>query len=223
MRPDHPNTSTGHQRGSEAEGVPEAGSAAKGEARAAPESRGIILTPADLPCIPRDLPGKWFVAHTRSRNEKALATELTRLGVLNYLPLTRRTTRSPVTRRVSHSLVPVFPGYLFFHGGDEERYQALRTNRIAKVLDVLDQDQLVAELTRIHFLLSHTDVFEVANRLAVGEWGRIVGGPLKGLEGVVTQYAGRFRLWMNVTILGQSVHTQVDADNVERIEPPVPR
>ncbi|HOB73959.1 MAG TPA: transcription termination/antitermination NusG family protein [Phycisphaerae bacterium] len=184
---------------------------------------GTIVTSASVPSFPLDLPGKWYVAHTRSRNEKALATELTRLGVFNYLPLTRRTTRSRTTRRISHSLVPVFPGYLFFNGGEDERYQALRTNRIARVLDVPDQDQLVAELTRIHFLLTHTDVFEVANRLAIGQWGRIISGPLKGLEGVVTRYSGRLRLWMNVTILGQSVHTQVDADNVERIDPPSSR
>ena len=175
---------------------------------------------AGLSGFPLDLPGRWYVAHTRARNEKALAVELDRLGVLNYLPLTRRTTRSKATRRLSHSLVPVFPGYLFFNGDDDDRHRALRTNRIAKVLDVINQGQLVAELRRIDFLLTHTDAFEVANRLAVGDWGRIVAGPLRGLEGVVTWYAGGLRLWMNVTILGQTVHTQVDANVVERIEPP---
>jgi transcription termination/antitermination protein NusG len=179
-----------------------------------------ILAPAD---IPSDLPGRWYVAHTRSRNEKALATELTRRGVFNYLPLTRRTTRSAATRRLSYSQVPVFPGYLFFNGSQDDRYVALRTNRIAKVLDVIDQQQLVGELRRIHFLLTQTDAFEVANQLVTGDWGRITSGPLRGLEGVVTHYAGRLRLWMNVTILGQSVHTEVDADAVERIDPPADR
>jgi transcription antitermination factor NusG len=145
---------------------------------------------------------------------------LTRLGVFNYLPLTSRTTRSAATRRLSRSQVPVFPGYVFFNGSVDQRYLALRTNRIARVLDVVNQEQLVGELKRVHFLLTQTDVFEVANRLAVGEWGRITSGPLRGLEGVVTHYAGRVRLWMNVTILGQSVHTQVDADAVERIDAP---
>ena len=63
-----------------------------------------------------DLPGKWYVAHTRSRNEKILATELGRMEIFNYLPLTQHETRSPVTRRISRSTVPVFPGYLFFKG-----------------------------------------------------------------------------------------------------------
>jgi transcription antitermination factor NusG len=170
--------------------------------------------------LPGSSTGKWYVAHTRARNEKSLATELTRLGVSNYLPLTRRTTRSPATQRLSHSQIPVFPGYLFFNGSEDDRYLALRTNRIAKILDVLNQDQLVAELRRIDFLLTQTDTFEVANRLAVGDWGRIVSGPLRGLEGVITWYAGGVRLWINVTILGQTVNTQVDAGLVERTDPP---
>lgn len=167
-----------------------------------------------------DLPGKWYVAHTRPRNEKALASDLVRLGVFSYLPLTRRTTRSRATRRLSHSEVPVFPGYVFFNGSDEDRYRALRTNRIANVLDVVNQAQLVRELSRIDYLLTQTNTFEVAHRLAVGDWGRIISGPLRGLEGIVTWYAGGVRLWMNVTTLGQTVHTQVDADCVERIDPP---
>ncbi len=170
--------------------------------------------------LPTDLDGKWYVAHTRSRNEKALSKELGRLRILHYLPLAPRMTRSPRTRRISRAMVPVFPGYVFFNASEEQRYAALRTNRIANVLTVPDQDQLVAELTNIHHLLVSTSEFSVLDRLNVGEWGRILTGPLAGLEGVVTQVNNRWRLCMNVTILGQSVSTEVDRSNVERIDPP---
>lgn len=177
----------------------------------------LVSAPAE---IPLDLPGQWYVAHTRSRNEKILANELTRLRIFNYLPLTQRTTRSAVTRRLSRSTVPVFPGYLFFNGSEDERYLALRTNRIARVLEVINQQELIGEIRRIHALLSSTDEFDVSNRLAVGDWGRIIAGPLRGLEGVVTRTGGRWRLSMNVTILGQSVNVEVDSESVEPAEPP---
>jgi transcription termination/antitermination protein NusG len=167
-----------------------------------------------------NLGGKWYVAHTRSRNEKILARELTCLGIPNYLPLAQRMTRSPATRRVSRSWVPVFSGYIFFNGTDEQRYAALRTNRIAHVLDVPNQNQLVNELINVHQLLSTTDSFAVTDHLKVGEWGRIVLGPLSGAEGIVTHFANRLRLNMNVTILGQSVSIEVDREHVERIDPP---
>lgn len=165
--------------------------------------------------------GRWYVAHTRSRNEKILAQELGRLHIPHYLPLATRTTRSPATRRISQSLVPVFPGYVFFHGTEDQRYSALRTNRIAQVLTVTDQVQLVTELNNVRHLLACQHDFSVASRLQVGDWGRITVGPLQGLEGVVTAASGRLRLTINVTILGQSVCVEVDREAVEKIDPPV--
>ncbi len=167
-----------------------------------------------------DPAGVWYVAHTRARNEKALAGDLGKLRIHNYLPLMPRVTRSPVTRRVSRSLVPVFPGYVFFFAAPEQRYLALRTNRIARVLEVPDQTQLIAELRQVDLLVASGRTLEVANTLKAGEWGRIVAGPLQGLEGVVERVSGQCRLHMNVTILGQSVNVEVDSGNVERIDPP---
>jgi len=170
--------------------------------------------------VPSDPEGKWYVAHTRSRNEKILSQELTRLGIFNYLPLARRVTRSAVTRRISKSMVPVFPGYLFFHGNEDQRYRALRTNRIANVLDEPNQDRLYAELLNIHAVLSSEADFVVAHRLKVGDWVRITTGPLRGLEGMITGCPNKWRLYMNVTTLGQSVNVEVDKENVEPIDPP---
>jgi transcription termination/antitermination protein NusG len=186
------------------------------------ESQAMLSVPegASESPFPMDLPGKWFVAHTRSRNEKLLATELGKLQIVNYLPLAQRVTRSSRTRRISRSWMPVFPGYVFFNGTDEQRYSALRTNRIANVLLVPNQQQLVTELLQVHHLLVSTDEFTVADRLNVGDWGRVLAGPLAGVEGVVGWFASRLRLSMNVTILGQSISVEVDSDNVERIDPP---
>jgi transcription antitermination factor NusG len=167
-----------------------------------------------------DVPGLWYVAHTKSRNEKALNNDLARMGMIAYLPLVNRQTRSRRTGRISQSVVPVFPGYLFFKATQEQRYRALTTNRIAKLLAVPEQHQFMAELSRIYRLITTDELFAVVQHIEVGDWGRIVRGPLAGLEGVVSHVAGRWRLSMNVTILGQSVQADVGRDDVERIDPP---
>jgi transcription antitermination factor NusG len=164
--------------------------------------------------------GRWYVAHTRSRNEKILADELGRLRIPHYLPLAQRITRSAATRRLSRSLIPVFPGYVFFHGTDEQRYTALRTNRIAQVLEVTDQAQLIRELDHLRLLLTTQQDFFVAPRLQKGDWGRITSGSLMSLEGIITNISGKYRLTMNVTILGQSVSVELDRHLVEKIDPP---
>jgi transcription termination/antitermination protein NusG len=170
--------------------------------------------------IPVSTTGLWYVAHTRARNEKALVTDFSRMGISSYLPLVTRETRSRRTRRVSHSVVPVFPSYVFFIADEEQRYLALRTNRIAKLLIVPEQAQFVAELDRVRLLLQCTQDFAVVQRLGTGDWVRIMGGPLTGLEGTVVRIAGKWRLSLNVTTLGQSILVEVDRDQVERIDPP---
>lgn len=170
--------------------------------------------------IPSNLPGLWYVAHTRARNEKALAADLAHMRIPAYLPLRLHETRSPRTRRITRSVVPVFPGYLFFNATEAQRYQSLTTNRIAKLLIVPEQKQLIAELQRIQTFLQLDQSFSVIQRIEVGQWGRITSGPLQGIEGIVVQCAGRWRLSMNVTILGQSVEVEIDRNQIERIDPP---
>lgn len=176
------------------------------------------LSPIDA--IPSDLPGRWWVAHTKPRNEKVLASELATLGIFFYLPLRKRETRSRKTGRISRSRLPVFPGYLFFNGAEDQRQRALSTHRIANVLAVPTQDQLVAELRQVHqALIAGVDV-RWHHQIKIGQWARVVAGPLLGIEGVISKRLSRFRLVLNVEMLGQSISMDVSADQLEPIQGP---
>jgi transcription antitermination factor NusG len=173
-----------------------------------------------LEAIPDDLPGRWWVAHTKPRQEKALERDLRALGVFCYLPLCRHATHSRNTGRASHSLVPLFTGYLFFNGAHDERYLALRTNRIANILDVVHQAELVGQLRQIQRVVLSGISFRRSVRLKVGDWARVVAGPLAGAEGVVCRHRSRLRLALNVRMLGQAVIVEVQQDMLERIDAP---
>ncbi len=170
--------------------------------------------------IPEDLPGQWWVAHTRPRNEKALALELRKRGVFHYLPLCVRTSRSRNTGRVSRSIVPVFPGYGFINGDENERVAALTTNRVASTLPVPDQQQLVRELRHVQRLLATRSDFDLEPSIKVGQWARVIAGPLMGLEGVVCRKMSSVRLALNVELLSQAVLVEVSRDMLEPIDPP---
>ena len=119
-------------------------------------------------------------------------------------------------------MVPVFTGYLFFNATSPQRYQVMRTNRVAKTLYVSDQQQLVSQLRHIHQVLMSDTAFERVNGVRVGQWVRVVAGPLAGVEGCVVQKLGRTRLAISVDILGQSVLAEVDAELLEPAEAPQP-
>lgn len=171
-----------------------------------------------------DLPGVWWVAHTRPRCEKALACDLWVRDIPTYLPLRQKMTRSRRTGRRSWSLVPVFTGYLFFNGNDDERVQALTTNRIVTVLPVADQASLVRQLRDVQTVLSRSNDVECGPKVTAGDWVRVVSGPLAGVTGRVQRALTNLRLALNVDILAQSVLVEVARDLIERIDsPPVRR
>lgn len=178
-----------------------------------------MVRPAET-AIPGDLAGRWWVAHTRPRVEKALAFELTQRGVFCYLPIRLRRTRSRATGRDSSALVPVFPSYVFFNADDADRRTALTTQRIVSTLAVHSQPELVAQLRQIQRVLAAQSDFEWGERFETGDWARVTAGALMGVEGVVIGRLRKTRLALNVTMLSQSVRVEVDRELLEKIDAP---
>lgn len=167
--------------------------------------------------IPVDLPGAWWVAHTKPRMEKALGRELAARGIPFYLPLRINATRSEASGRRSYALVPVFPSYIFINTDEKRRYAAMQTNRIANALPVVDQAELVTELRGVQRVLLTRAEFEIEPAIQIGQWARVEEGPLQGLEGIVVRRLSRLRLALNVRMLSQSVLVEVSEDQIARI------
>ena len=91
----------------------------------------------------RDFTGTWWVAHTKSRNEKALAWQMARKQIHYFLPMARKVTKK--SGRTIRSLLPLFTGYIFFCGTEEQRLEVLQTNRVANLIGVPDPQGLVED------------------------------------------------------------------------------
>jgi len=161
----------------------------------------------DAPPI-EDFVGRWYVLHTRARNEKAVAGDLSRLGVQHFLPLVKyRRMYGGKRRRVE---IPLFPGYVFLCGTQADRETALRTHRVAQVLEVGDQARLREDLRQIHRVVTSDEPVDLYPRLRRGTKCRVVGGTLNGLEGVVIRRRGPWRVYVGVEFLGQSAELEID-------------
>ncbi|HYN22309.1 MAG TPA: transcription termination/antitermination NusG family protein [Thermoanaerobaculia bacterium] len=149
----------------------------------------------------------WRVARVRSRQEKVLARHLLRSGVGFYLPLQAKEIRRGGRRFVSH--LPLFPGYVFFRGGTEERAAALRSNVMVNLLEVRDQQLLNDELASLWSIQQSGLPLVPHPWLAPGDEVKIVEGPFKGWTGTVLREKGRLRLVVSVTFLRQSVAAEL--------------
>lgn len=160
--------------------------------------------------------GQWWVAHTKARNEKALAWDLTRKNVQYFLPMTKKVRKS--RGRTFRSQLPLFSGYLFFCGEEPDRIEVLRTNRVANIIEVQDQQQLVRELSQIQQALQAGVQLEPHAYIKVGQKCKAIAGPLMGMEGIVTSQSGKTRLVLQVDMLGQATSLEIESDMLEVVE-----
>jgi transcription antitermination factor NusG len=161
----------------------------------------------------------WWVAHVRSRQEKALARHLHPLGVPFYLPQREHAVRRH--GRTRRSYLPLFPGYFFFRGGAAERIAALRSNLVVKVLEVSNQELLSEELGQLRQLQLAGASLEPWETLVEGAPVRIVEGAFQGYFGVVVRGGERPRLVVSVSILRKAVAVELDRSAVVGLSAPV--
>ena len=171
-----------------------------------------VLSPG-VNCL-ADCRGRWWVAHTKARCEKAFAADLLANRVAYFLPMTERVTVSGGRRR--RGMMPLFPSYVFFcDDGDDARYRAMSTGRLCQVLNVADQGRLVTELSTVEQALAAGAPLNPHPFAAAGRWCRVTAGPFRGVEGTVVRCEGRTRIVMEVGMLGRGVAMEIEADLLE--------
>lgn len=165
----------------------------------------------DLP--PTDLP--WTVAHTRSRQEKALVRHLTPLGTGFYLPVYERLVRRGGRRFASY--IPLFPGYVFLRADPATRAVVFRSGLVVRLLEVRDQDLLHAELRQLRALQESGANLVPFASLVPGDVVLIGEGPFRGYRGQVLREQSSVRLVVSVSMLRQNVAVEFDRSSLTRV------
>ena len=161
----------------------------------------------------RDFGGLWWVAHTKSRNEKSLAHDLLGKEINYFLPMSWKIRRT--RGRTIRSLLPLFGGYLFFCGQEKHRIEVLRTNRVANIIGVADQQRLVEELSQIEQAIAGGANLSPHGYIKAGQRCRVIGGALAGLQGIVVNTRNNVRLVLQIDMLGQAASVEIGADMIE--------
>lgn len=155
----------------------------------------------------------WWVLYTKVRQEKAVARQFLNAQIPFYLPLVWKRTVS--RGRVIRSQIPLFPGYVFLYGSDEERVSSLAGNRIVRILAVHAPDRLREDLSRLRRLMDSGVGVTLESRLEPGSRVRVRHGPFAGIEGTVLTRRGKTRLLVAVDFLQQGASIEIDAAVLE--------
>ena len=106
---------------------------------------------------------------------------------------------------------------MFFSGDADVRYKSLTTNRIANVIEVVNQQQLIKELSGIHLALKSGLPIDNHPYLKKGVRCRVIGGALMGQEGIIEKRKNVSRIILQINMLGQAAAVDIDADLLEPI------
>lgn len=153
----------------------------------------------------------WFAVQTRTRYENLAAKQLTGRGYEVFLPFYQCKRRW--SDRIQEFEVPLFPGYLFCRLNLLDRLPILTTPGVIQIVGIgktpiaVDEEEVIALQTAVQTgVPRHPWPF-----LKVGQKVRVEAGPLCGLEGVLLNFKGCYRLVLSVSLLQRSMAVEVDS------------
>jgi transcription antitermination factor NusG len=163
------------------------------------------------------LEGRWYALSTRHQHEKAAADLLAKKGFETFLPLYSTTHRWKDRNKVLS--LPLYPCYVFLRGGFERRLQILTTPGVLGVVGFGGRPGIIPdnEVEAIRQVIAGRLRAEPCPFLKCGDWVRVKGGPLEGIEGILVRKKNLYRLVLSVDLLQQSVAVEVDASMVEAV------
>lgn len=162
-------------------------------------------------------PRAWYALYTRHQHEKAVAQILNDKGFETLLPL------YPAARRWADRtkllFLPLFPCYVFVHGGLERRLDILTTPGIHAVVSNAGQPAAIPieEINAVRRAVESGARVEPHPSLKCGDRVRVKCGPLVGIEGILVRKRNLYRLVVSVEMLGKAVAVEVDGLVIERV------
>ena len=157
----------------------------------------------------------WYVAHVRPRCEKKLVEHGRIYNFSTTLP-TYESTKNYRGKVVTFQK-PLFPGYVFLQLNRESRNIAMRSDYVANMLQVHDQEEFREQLGDILFALEQKVELHLVPTIAVGSRVLLKSGPLQGQEGWVEDRFGMTTVLLRLDFIGQAVAIKVEVGMLELI------
>jgi transcription antitermination factor NusG len=158
----------------------------------------------------------WFVAHTRPRCEKKLASYCRQEDIAVTLPCVRSVKR--YRQKVVKFEKPLFPGYVFFRSAPHHARKVYQSKYVANIMSVFDQDTFEQQIEAIlHALQKDCSLIGVFG-ICPGAEVRIVAGPLAGMNGTVMKLVNKVTVVLKLDFIGKCAAVVVDSGNIEMAE-----
>ena len=161
---------------------------------------------------------RWYAVHTRSRHEKQVDLFLSERGVETFLPLVHTLSRR--RDRKNYVDIPLFPGYLFVFAEKESLYDVKYTRGVTRIIGTdlgvptPIPDRQIQDIKSVMETEVQLDPFPYLKK---GRMVRVKSGPLKGLEGILVERKGHYKLVIQIDLLQKGAAAEVYISDIEPI------
>ncbi len=160
----------------------------------------------------------WYVLATRHHHEKKVNERLQQKGVTCYLPL--YSTYHDWSDRKKKVLEPLFSCYVFVNMALKERFTILQTEGVIRLVSFNHIPVPIPEkqINSIRQLLGETISIEKVDYWVVGQEVEVIGGPLKGIQGVLQKIKNQSsKLVIAIEAFRQGIAVEIDTCLVKPI------
>lgn len=148
----------------------------------------------------------WYPLYTKPRHEFKAEQQFSLLGLEYYLPtVTRLKQWSDRKKKVTE---PLFNGYIFLYGEEKERITALQQNAIVRSVTFNGKPAYCHEweIENLKKMLAENREVTIQNSLVAGTKVKVIEGPFKDVEGIVSYTPNNEReLAVTIDLLKRSV------------------
>jgi transcriptional antiterminator NusG len=163
----------------------------------------------------------WFVFYTKSRQEKKVNELLIKRGFESYLPL--QTVMRQWTDRKKKVEVPLFNSYIFVNVAEHMIQDVLQVPGVAWNIRLNGKPAVLhqRELDTIRRFIATGLLIEThgtdEETFAIGDWVKVMDGPLKGSDGLLMDYHNKTYFSIVLEAIGQTITVQLDRQIVRKL------
>ena len=173
----------------------------------------------DIETAPDNIRYPWFAVRVRSNHERIASAHLRERGYEEFSPSWKTERRwSDRTKEMDQFL---FPGYVFCRLNPLDRLPVLTAPGVVdlvgfgKIPAPIPEDEIenVRRMVQSGLLVMPWPFLELGHRVLIER------GPLAGVEGILDEVKGKYRLVVSVQLLQRSVSAEVDRDWIRPLPP----
>jgi transcription antitermination factor NusG len=162
----------------------------------------------------------WFALRVRSKHEQVASLHLSRRGYEEFSPSYKVERQWSDRKKTTDQFF--FPGYVFCRLDSADRLPVLTTPGVVGIVGFGDGPTPIPdqEVERVRTMVNSGLLVTPWPFLKVGQNVLIERGPLSGVEGILQEVKGKFRIVVSINLLQRSVSSEIDRSWVRPLKPP---